>query len=119
VKYSSTGQWAYIGSSAHDIAAGKMSGGVWSASLDTPTPLNSPNGGFPDGPSRFINYDDFSAQGPGGNRFLFVPGQNTVPRLSKSEGPHIPGPGEPGFKYTLPKTILPVQSGVRQRTIEK
>ena len=96
-----------------------MSGGAWSASPNEPTPLNSPNGGFSDGPSRFIKYDDFSAQGPGGNGFLFVPEQNLVPRLSKPEVLHIPGPGEPGFKYALPKNIFPVQSGVKRKTTEK
>ena len=119
VKYSATGQWAYIGSSARDIAGGKMSGGVWSTGLNKPTPLDSPCGGLPEGPSQFIKFDDFSSQGPCGNRFVFAPEQNLVPRLFKPEGKRIPGPGEPGFAYTLQRNTFPVQNGVGQNTKKK
>ncbi len=107
VKYSATGSWAYVGSSARDIATGRMSGGLWGSGLSKPMPLASPMGGFADGPSRYDRFENLSSEGPGGNRFILKRGENLVPKIGKSEKARVPGPGESGFRYTLQKNLWP------------
>ncbi len=107
VKYSAAGNWVYIGSSAHDIAAGIMSGGLWGSGSGRPMPLANPMGGLADGPSWTNGFENLSSEGPGGNRFLFKRGENLVPKLGKSEKARVPGPGESGFRYALQPNLWP------------
>lgn len=76
VKYSSTGDWGYLASSAKDIAAGKMRG--WEGSIEA-MELLAPRGGHAKGPGSVLDYEDFSNNGPGGCNFVFKEEKNLMP----------------------------------------
>jgi FtsP/CotA-like multicopper oxidase with cupredoxin domain len=98
VKYSQTGTWAYIGSSARDIGAGRFAGGVWAA-----TPLAAPMGGVASGPQG-QSVIDLSAFGPGGKNFLFKADLSLGPW---SRTNRVPGPGEQGFTPERLRNLVP------------
>ena len=106
VKYSQTGNWSYIGSSARDIASGKMAGGIWSLGLNKMLKLEGPWGGYPEGPGP-TKARDLSDEGPGGRFFSY----QMQPNLKLSDviplNGRIPGPGEPGFRWTEQKNLRP------------
>ncbi len=109
VKYSQTQTWAYIGSSARDISAGKMAGGAWSTGLNTLLELEMPIGGLAVGPPRG-SYEDLSANSPGRGDFAGIIEKNLKPeepRPSRMITARNPGPGEPGFRCAQQKNLFP------------
>jgi subtilisin family serine protease len=108
VKYSQSLNWSFIGSSARDIAAGKFSGGSGWAGKAGALALPLPMGGNPEIPGR-SGYRDLSADGPGGSRFVCAPEPKLEPRTDRrTDGARrIPGPGEPGFRSTRQKNLVP------------
>ncbi len=94
VKYSQTGSWALLGSTARDIGAGRMraaggAGGEPEAAAQWDNDNNC-------GPDALAGGLDLSEYGPGGRSFHSVDGENMEPRAA-SDAVHVPGPGEPGF----------------------
>jgi hypothetical protein len=112
VKYSQSQTWDYIGSSARDIATGKMAGGAWSSGLGKRMTLSLPMGGYPEGPMG-AGVIDLSAEGPGGSRFIYQAESNLMPPDPKTIKGHnrIAGPGESGFKPARQSNLFPGQGG--------
>ena len=106
VKYSKTSTWAYIGSSAHDIEAGKMAGGVWSAGLNKLLSLEAPVGGYPDSPG-IGTLGDKSVEGPGSASFVYQSEPNLNPPDIRTLKNRLPSPGENGFKFAAEKNLWP------------
>ena len=90
VKYSETGSWAKLSSSAGDIAAGKMRAGT-GGSMPTQA-LFGPMGGYAQGPESLIQYQDTSSEGPGGLHFVYQTEELLIPQEHESEMMRIPGP---------------------------
>jgi hypothetical protein len=103
VKLSTTQAWTSIASTPRDIAAGKFVGGVWAAKAGG---LPAPMGGNPTGPV-MDKSADFSATGPGGARFVFKTQPNLRPSGPALNGTRIPGPGDPGFRFTMRENLVP------------
>jgi hypothetical protein len=108
VKYSQTGSWAKLSSSAGDIAAGKMRAGT-GGSMPAQA-LFGPLGGYAQGPESLIQYQDISTEGPGGLHFVYQTEELLIPQEHESEMMRIPGPGESGFRCTEEKNLIPEES---------
>jgi hypothetical protein len=108
VKYSATGSWAKLSSSARDIAAGKMRAGT-DGSMPAQA-LFGPMGGYAQGPESLIQYQDISSEGPGGLHFVYQTEEQLIPQEHESEMMRIPGPGEPGFRCAEEKNLIPEES---------
>jgi len=108
VKYSETGSWAKLSSSARDIAAGKMRAGT-GGSMPAQA-LFGPMGGYAQGPESLIQYQDLSTDGPGGLHFVYQTEEHLIPQEHESEMMRIPGPGEPGFRCAEEKNLFPEES---------
>ena len=108
VKYSATGNWAKLSSSARDIAAGKMRAGT-GGSMPAQA-LFGPMGGYAQGPESLIQYQDISSEGPGGLHFVYQTEELLIPQEHESEMMRIPGPGEPGFRCAEEKNLIPEES---------
>jgi len=108
VKYSETGSWAKLSSSARDIAAGKMKDGT-GGSMPAQA-LFGPMGGYAQGPESLIQYQDLSTDGPGGLHFVYQTEEHLIPQEHESEMMRIPGPGEPGFRCAEEKNLIPEES---------
>jgi hypothetical protein len=108
VKYSQTGSWAKLSSSARDIAAGKMRAGT-GGSMPAQA-LFGPMGGYAQGPESLIQYQDISTDGPGGLHFVYQTEELLIPQEHESEMMRIPGPGEPGFRCVEEKNFIPEES---------
>jgi len=108
VKYSATGSWAKLSSSARDIAAGKMRAGT-GGSMPAQA-LFGPMGGYAQGPESLIQYQDISTDGPGGLHFVYQTEELLIPQEHESEMMRIPGPGEPGFRCADEKNLFPEES---------
>jgi len=108
VKYSATGSWAKLSSSARDIAAGKMRAGT-GGSMPAQA-LFGPMGGYAQGPESLIQYQDISSEGPGGLHFVYQTEELLIPQEHESEMIRIPGPGEPGFRCVEEKNLIPEES---------
>jgi hypothetical protein len=95
VKYSATGSWAQLSSTARHIATGLMRGGGSSS----PMLLVEPFGGVADGPGN-LDYQDMAAAGPGDWQFQCQEEKNLLPQDQDIESAlnRIPGPGEYGFQ---------------------
>jgi hypothetical protein len=116
VKYSATGSWAKLSSSARDIAAGKMRAGT-GGSMPAPA-LFGPMGGYAQGPESLIQYQDTSSEGPGGLHFVYQTEEQLIPQEHESEMMRIPGPGEPGFRCVEEKNLIPEESRESDATKE-
>jgi len=108
VKYSATGSWAKLSSSAGDIAAGKTRAGT-GGSMPAQA-LFGPMGGYAQGPESLIQYQDISSEGPGGLHFAYQIEEQLIPQEHESEMMRIPGPGEPGFRCVEGKNLIPEES---------
>jgi len=108
VKYSATGIWAKLSSSAGDIAAGKMRAGT-GGSMPAQA-LFGPMGGYAQGPESLIQYQDISTEGPGGLHFVYQTEEQLIPQEHESEMMRIPGPGEPGFRCAEEENLIPEES---------
>jgi hypothetical protein len=108
VKYSATGSWAKLSSSARDIAAGKMRAGT-GGSMPAQA-LFGPMGGYAQGPESLIQYQNISSEGPGGLHFVYQTEELLIPQEHESEMIRIPGPGEPGFRCVEEKNLIPEES---------
>jgi hypothetical protein len=106
VKSSQSQIWSYIGSSARDIATGKMAGGTWSAGLRMLLGLELPMGGYPEGPGGSDSID-LSSEGPGGKNFSSQVEPNLAPPQSLRLDKHVSGPGEPGFQCVQQENLFP------------
>ena len=108
VKYSTTAAWAYISSSAADIAAGKVRGGTntWGA---TAAALAEPMGGAELGGPLSGRYLDLFQTGPGGSDFVFRSPGNLEPANQGSMLGARPGPGDPGFACEEQENLEPGQ----------
>ena len=116
-KYSSTGQWAYLGSTARDISAGKMrAAGALSVKAVT-TQMSGYAGGPGVGP--YVNLSDLA---PGGKRFVHKTAKNLVPQVSGKNVQRAPGPGEPGFRCVKQANLVPhieAEKGGKKAEIKK
>jgi len=108
VKYSATGNWAKLSSSARDIAAGKMRAGT-GGSMSSQA-LFGPMGGYAQGPESLIQYQDLSSEGPGGLHFVYQTEEQLIPQEHESGMMRITGPGEPGFRCAEEKNLIPEES---------
>jgi len=109
VKYSSSGTWGYLASTARDIDAGIMRGGAGGATaIKEGMALQAPIGGYAERPGNIDNYQDLSSEGPGGWNFIFQEEKNLIPQ-EKELGITIktPGPGEAGFKCIKQINLAP------------
>jgi len=116
VKYSETGSWAKLSSSARDIAAGKMRTGT-AGSMPVQA-LFGPMGGYAQGPESLIQYQDTSSEGPGGLHFVYQTEELLIPQEHESGIMRIPGPGEPGFRCAEEKNLFPEESRESDATKE-
>ena len=108
VKYSKTGGWEKLSSTARDIAAGIMRAGGATSLLrfmELPVPI----GGYVEGPESLVSYQDLSSEGPGGLNFLFQEEKNIVPQ-DQAYVLRTPGPGEPGFRWIEQKNLYPQEN---------
>jgi len=112
VKYSATGSWAKLSSSAGDIAAGKMRAGT-GGSMPAQA-LFGPIGGYAQGPESLIQYQDISSEGPGGLHFVYQIEELLIPQEHESGMMKIPGPGEPGFRCAEEKNLFPLETKKRR-----
>lgn len=120
MKYFSTGSWSRLSSTARDIDAGNMSGGVWGGGVAGFIKLLAPIGGHAEGPESLVEYVDLLSEGPGGWNFIYQVEENLIPQekgLKIMMG--IPGPGEPGFKYIEQKNLVPQEGVVIKRGRKK
>jgi hypothetical protein len=113
-KYSTTGAWARLSSTARDITAGVMrlsSGGGMSAAT-----LAESVGGLADEPALSSVQDDLSETAPGGRRFKAAEQKNLEPReITRGASlRRIPGPGEPGFKAVQQPNLVPAEGRIRK-----
>ena len=117
VKYSKTGNWSNLSTTAKDLAAGKMRAGGGSPSPMGVLELVSPQGGFAEGPGISGIYEDRSAQGPGGRRFVYWQDKNLIPMENAHAGlRRIPGPGEHGFSCTEEPNLSPQDKRPKQKS---
>jgi hypothetical protein len=108
VKYSKTGMWSKLSTTAKDIAAGVMRGGVWGLGRFGFVKLQGPFGGYAHGPESLSRYQDLSLEGPGGWRFAAQEEKNLIP-VGSGNALTIPGPGEPGFRCVEQKNLFPLE----------
>lgn len=110
VKLSQAQAWTYIGSSARDIAAGKMKGETGSGAAGKALGFAMPRSPNPAGPGR-PGFADFSAEGPGGMLFQFISEPSLTPpdRKDARFASLLPGPGEPGFVCVRQRNLSPRQ----------
>jgi hypothetical protein len=113
-KYSKTGTWARLSSTAADIATGRLRV-TGASSFAAGQGLNAPLGGFGGGPSRTGNFQDRSAEGPGGRSFVFQIGPNLVPLENGDGTMRIPGPGESGFSFVEQKNLVPSETSTAKK----
>jgi hypothetical protein len=106
VKYSKTGGWSRISSTARDISAGVMRGAVWGSSLPGFTELLEPVGGYVEGPEGQSSFKDMANEGPGGRTFTAQEGKNLIPQQSAAKMA-APGPGDPGFVCIEQENLVP------------
>jgi len=120
VKYSSTGSWSKLSTTARDIASGKMSGGAWGGGLAGFIKLLAPIGGYAEGPESLVEYVDLSSEGPGGWNFVFQVEKNLFPQEKESTRiMKTPGPGEPGFKCIEQKNLFPQERIEKKKKIRR
>jgi hypothetical protein len=112
VKYSATGSWAKLSSSARDIAAGKMRAGT-DGSMPAQA-LFGPMGGYAQEPESLIQYQDTSSEGPGGLHFVYQTEELLIPQEHESGMMRIPGPGESGFRCAEEKNLFPLETKKRR-----
>jgi hypothetical protein len=133
VKYSESGTWALLGSTARDIGAGKMraaEGGMTAppeagemqagvaglATSNAAVELPLPMGGNEQGPGVALNKRDVSDRGPGGARFVYLEENNLVPREDRTaELARIPSPGEPGCVWKEQRSMCPGEVMLEKR----
>jgi Leucine-rich repeat (LRR) protein len=129
VKYSETGVWARLSSTARDISAGvmRLQSAAGGSATDAPEgammaagqaleQLPLPMGGTEDGPGVVQAKRDLSDVGPGGARFVFIEDLNTEPEEGASARlARIPGPGEPGFIAEEQNNQIPGERPDRKR----
>ena len=109
VKYSSTGGWELLSSTARYIAAGKMRPAAGSSEMAAVKALPLPMGGTEPGPESALRKTDESSKGPGGSRFVYLTEPNLIPRENDSARlTRIPGPGEPQFIPEKQTDLFPV-----------
>jgi hypothetical protein len=123
VKYSKSGTWAKLSSTARDIAAGAMRpqmvpgpaavtpGEVMNDAGQGLEELPMPMGGSGEGPEIASSKRDLSDRGPGGSRFLYIQDLHLDPDEDPADAlARIPGPGEAGFIAEEQKYIFPADS---------
>jgi hypothetical protein len=123
VKRSSSGSWAggfIVGLAAIDMDAGLLRTGLnpWpSASIEGSIELPAPTGGYTEGPGSISEYEDLSAEGPGGWNFVYSAEENLIPQDTDSvKMIRSPGPGESGFVYIEQENLVPQETGKRKKT---
>ena len=108
VKYSKTGAWAMLTTTADWIAAGKMR--VFGAAGSINQPLGVAAKGNDFGPTYTGQFGDLSEQGPRGILFNPAEEKNTIVGMiiDKQRQKELkPGPGDPGFIWTEEKNLVP------------
>jgi hypothetical protein len=109
VKYSSTSEWEYIGSSLRDMSTAPMRAGptTWGAQSAGEI-LFEPKGGKTAN-GHPIASEDLSANSPGQPEFKCVTQANLVP-VHDPNIPLVPGPGMAGFTFARTPNPVPVAS---------
>ena len=113
-KYSSTGAWAYLGSTPRWIASGHMRGGShpWAAGVPgSPQPMGGA-GAIPAGLS-------LANQGPGGYGFSPKVERNLIPSATRFDRQATPGPGMPGFVYVTSANLVPGTAAAEKKIIRQ
>jgi hypothetical protein len=110
-KYSGTGSWASLSTTADWIACGKMRA-AGATSLGS---LESPGVTLP-GPDNAAWVVDDSSTGPGGKDFN-PDASGVIGPVSTDFGKaRVPGPGEPGFRCTRQANLIPgLRKDIRDR----
>ena len=110
VKYSKTGAWAQLSTTARHIAAGLMQGGAGGSMALLAEPLGS----VAEGPGN-LDYQDMAAVGPGDWQFQCQEEKNLTLQDQDVESAlnRIPGPGEYGFQCLEQKNLVP-GSGIKK-----
>ena len=106
VKYSKTGSWAQLSSTPTILTTGRMRA-VQGPGFAAGQGISAPGWGLGEGPSRLAGFRDFSANGPGGRNFVHQKQTGLVPLEKNENMARIPGPGEPGFRWTAQKNLRP------------
>ncbi|MEN6560321.1 MAG: Ig-like domain-containing protein [Acidobacteriota bacterium] len=110
VKYSTSGAWAKISSTAIDISAGLMrlqesESTPMAAGVAVDLPMAA---GDTEGIETAVLKTDLSGDGPGGARFIYIEDVNLEPTEDPAAAlTRIPGPGEPGFVAEDQKNLIP------------
>jgi|GEM_PF-1100729 len=117
VKYSKSGTWSKISTSARDICSGLMRGSAWGlkGSPVASEELGLPIGGKSIGPLNLSGFVDLAIDGPGGARFTWVETQNLEPQVNMALSIR-PGPGEPGFRSLVQDNLVPHERANKERT---
>ena len=111
VKYSSTGGWELLSSTARYIAAGKMRPAAGSPEMAAAAALPLPMGGTEPGPESALRKTNELSTGPGGGRFLYLTEPNLVPNEKDfAKLTRVPGPGEPGFTCAEQEDLFPLET---------
>jgi hypothetical protein len=113
VKYSGTGAWQMLSSTAQDITVGKMrSASSQGTSMTMAMELSLPMGGAEPGPEATIEARDESSDGPGGWRFAYYEEKGLTPVEGQVDrAGRIPGPGDPSFVPEIQKNLIPGEQG--------
>jgi hypothetical protein len=106
VKYSKTGSWARLSSAPTDFTTGRLRAAL-APGFGAGQGLSAAGRGSGEGPSRSIPFRDLSAAGPGGRSFVHQQQAGLVPLAKIGTAARIPGPGEPGFRWTAQKNLRP------------
>jgi hypothetical protein len=111
VKYSATGSWALLSTTARHIATGLMRGGAGGSTAV----LLEPYGGVAAGPGN-LGSQNMAAAGPGAWQFQCQQEKNLTPQEDvESALNRIPGPGEYGFQCQEQDNMVP-GSGIKKES---
>jgi outer membrane protein assembly factor BamB len=97
VKYSQDQAWEYVGSSARDIGAGRFAGGIWGSGAGVKFERSGP-------PRSAVS----------GGPIFSVAEPNLTPLQAMIDAGRTPGPGEPGFTFSVQKNLFP-RRGVKTK----
>jgi hypothetical protein len=108
VKYSQSGSWAKLSSTAIDIAVGRIRAPGSNLDLDQEMELFSSADNYESGLVIGSNTLDLSASAPGRVSFIYSEAENMEPyELDSDRLQRMPGPGEAGFHCTEQKNLEP------------
>ncbi len=121
VKYSDSGNWALLSSSAIDITAGRVRASGEGITVFSPANLPLPHSGLALAPPASAEWKALFERGPHGRLFMPTVEKNLVPGqglLVKGRARRL-GPGEPGFICLEQKNLVPRKSQEGEKNNQK